>query len=273
MLYPGTYLDPMSSLFQVGFNADHPGPGILDLCNISILGSHTRHLLTTRPGGGNDLHGSLGACHGGWRQEYLELALQKWLSSHDDPPDPGTMLLYHVVHLSMYVKFLDVELLARQVLAQGNHQDSNAYGRPSSPSPPLQQCFYAKDDQEKAVWHAAKILQIAQESKTSNAGSQQQPGGCQHPIPLLESSGLGEAPHYSHAVYYASMVLWWPSADVVDKAGCEEKYHSQAKNLRRGIDLLARSPSRAAFIFKRVLQSLEAQMHETLPVLSRTLST
>ena len=244
------------------------------LCVISLLASHCRRL----PG---SLSRYLAVADGhirgsqGWRQEFLELVLQKWLSSHINPPSPSTLILYHVIHLSIYSKFNEIGRSAHFALTQKTpvasksctmlaHSDHNRFTQGETGSifsQPLstENCFTSEEDHEKAIWHANRILQVAlwMERDTDDHVSDR--------VHLLRQAGkvkVGDVTHYSHAIYYATMVLWWSNTfkNTSRRRGESGKeIPTASQTLRQGIELLSRSASQVAGVFKEILGSLESR--------------
>ncbi len=241
---------------------DSPVDSIQSLCALSLLLSHSRRLpasLSKYLQGPNS--GSRRSSEA-WRQEFLEMALQRWLSFHTSEPLPGTMMLFHTIHISMFSDFAKLEGSARDSLAQFSSLSqrpiirlpennvvpvsSNTIGE-RYPRSTERSCFSSDQDQEKALWHARKILQIAERVK---ARFPCRTGERMHLLREADQTVEGEPTHYSHSVYYASMVLWYS-----DKSNAGYS-HKETVSIFRGIELLDSSPSPVAAVFKRTLKSI-----------------
>ena len=294
MLYPSSALGHLSSTFRGDLPLDSTlsllrsftscersddqsdsasWSSIQSLCALSLLGSHIRRLpgsLSRNLEPSSDQYRS----SQGWRQEFLELTLQKWFASHATRPTPDALLLYHAVHLSLYTNFARIGRSAHLFLAQTTSspsRGSSARGAFSGPgslqrepeslshqTSSIDRCFTSEEDHEKAVWHANRILQIAKEidgDRTYNSGQRL------HLVSLAETHKVRGVTHYSHAIYYASMVLWWSNSfqmPLPQSRSEEEKSTATKQALQQGIDLLSRSASRVAEVFKQILVSLES---------------
>lgn len=242
---------------------------IQSLCAISLLASHSRRLPGSLPRR-LDSTGSKSHSSQGWRPEFFELALQKWLCSHTIQPLPGTLLLYHTIFLSTYSDFAQIGRSAH--LALGKKASGTSSGattavpldpgqRPESPlqTPSLEDCFTSEGDQEKAIWHANKILRISQDIEVK---IHRPHGERVHLLQQAEKAGTGDPTHYSYAVYYATMVLWWSqkysSPSSLEILLGNDHLIPAKQVLRKGIDLLSRSESQVAGVFKHILVSLES---------------
>ena len=297
MLYPSSVLGDLSAIFhgqgsmdstlsllrsfisyeKRDVQVDSPASSLQSLCALSLLGSHTRRL----PGSlSRYLESSEGQYQGslqGWRQEFLELALQRWLASHADQPTADTLLLYHTVHLSLYANFARIGRSAHLTLTEnpsvtdrvhkiGNNLDRRFSSQQEPGSSRRQtscteKCFTSEEDQEKAIWHASRILRMAKEIKGDSVSNLNERV---HLLRQAEKADVGMATHYSYAIYYASMVLWWSikfnnQLRPPGRQSDEEKSTAVKQSLRQGIDLLSRSASKIADVFKQILASLESR--------------
>ncbi|KIW90509.1 uncharacterized protein Z519_09156 [Cladophialophora bantiana CBS 173.52] len=244
---------------------DCPADSIQTLCALSLLLSHSCRLPSSLSkylqGSNNNPHGASRA----WRQEFLEVAFQRWLSFHTTEPSPGTMMLFHTMHISMFSSFANLEGSARDSLARSNapSRQPSAYlpannAIPVNLTPPQEQrprlpknvCFTSDLDQEKAIWHAHRILKIA-ESMSARLPSHT--GKRVHLLREAATAVEGEPTHYSHAVYYASMVLWYSSRSET------RSLYEEATAISLGIELLGFSSSPVAAVFRKTLRGLISQ--------------
>lgn len=240
------------------------------LCALSLLSSHFSHLpgsMSKYLGPSDDLNRKAGL---GWRQEFIELTMQRWLLSHVSPPSAATFMLFHAIHLSMYSNFARVQrtasnyLTSRKSSNKGQPQDQedpNKNGARSESTPPssAESWMTSEEDRKKAMWHANRILAVAEEMK---ADATENPGQRIHMSKKADGPRSGEPAHYSHAVYYASMVLWCINMSTSQPSRDEdpEKFRSSANlhMLRRAIILLSLSASQIAKVFKQTLRALQS---------------
>lgn len=244
---------------------------IQSLCAITILGAHTQCLPGHPPSNAHGTDGHFQFSSGGWRKEFIELALHKWLCSHVVPPAPDVMMLYHMVHLSMYCNFSDIERLARwttehsvndEVYTTSEFDINSERGKiPGSlRDSSHEHRFTTEGDEEKAVWHANRIVKLAQQLSLSTIGH----GGDRvHLLEQSQAATRAEMPHYSYAVYYASIVLCCATTftDFPRSKNYITTQHSKTARvqLRQGIDLLSISASRVANVFKNILKALHSR--------------
>lgn len=240
-----------------------PEFSIRGLADIAILASHSRRLpgsllrlLKSRSGPGT------GSFHG-WQQEFLELTLQRWFALHTAAPTPSAQLLFHLFHLSIYSDFAEIERTARTVkekaatrLGSAIPNSSANLGHSSHTNfsqlypVVVGKCFASEDDIRKATWHAQRIQDIALHLKGT---LHTQGAGRIHLRLETDSESCAEPLHYGHAVYYASMILW--ISTILDDGFSHGE--SRLSALQTGSNLLSRSLSRVARVFRKVLDSLQ----------------
>lgn len=120
--------------------------------------------------------------------------------------------------------------------------------------------FACDMDRTKATWHANRVLQLADEM---TMGSNNHRNNRRVKVTHISSAEhklgqTGEAPHYCHTVFFASLVLWWASPFECDtglRDGLDLALFD-ADCLQRGVQLLSRSDARVAVAFQDILQSL-----------------
>ena len=187
------------------------------------------------------------------RHAFFELALQKWLSSHTVKIQPGTLMLYHMIHLSTYTNFASIERAANDhLLRLDSHNASTGIEQDYGSSADRGTTAEAKkppfdpEVQKKAAWHAVKILDIAE---TMRPEFRFDGGQRIHLLLTAQAAKEGEVTHRNHAIYYASLFLW--------SVGRQRRSNDlNFDPIRRGIALLSPSPSRLAVVFKQTLQRL-----------------
>ena len=258
---------------ETAVQIDSPSSSLRSLCTLSLLVSHGRRLPGSMSRYQKMTDAQISGSSQGWQHEFLELALQSWLSSHSITPSSDTLMLYHTIHLSIYSNFAEVGRAAQFALTQKASTTSRSCatlprsvrGQPAreesrlEPSQPLPSeiCFTSEEDHEKAAWHAIRILQVAHEIETNTDTLH---GEIVHPQKQT-AEVKGEVIHYSHAVYYATMVLWCSvvfrtTSHCPGESG-KDKSTSTSDILLQGTDLLARSASQVAVVFRKILCSLE----------------
>ncbi|KAJ9603451.1 hypothetical protein H2200_012229 [Cladophialophora chaetospira] len=233
------------------------------LCALSIIASHLRRLPgpTARLFKSRPSHAK--AVPRDWRQEFMEVSLQKWLTLHSRPPTVGNMLLYHLSHLNLYCYFAEMEriaCMAKQMVERhpvSTHISDQTSLTASSFArwrvDALQKCFTPTKDIDKAAWHAHRIHEIATDVEIFSRSSGE-PVHLRHEV---SASSSKEPLHYSFTVYYASMVIW--SSRFLGNDDEEKDSASAADTaLRKGVILVSRSASQVARLFKRRLESLQA---------------
>lgn len=244
-----TLLDSFTSLSRLKNPIEDHTTSMQSLCALSLLQPNGQTLFR-RPSTDEGTTGSEVSSKSS--TIFFEIAMQNWLSSHSVSIQPGTLMLYHMIHLSMYTSFASTERVANDYLmrrkqsqtgaASSSHQIS-LDGRGELPGSGQAHC----ELQVKASWHAEKILTIAESMKPELCIDSSQRV---HLSLTSRAAREGEITHRNHAIYYASIILWNLSVD-----GSQKSIDSNA--LRRGIALLSLSPSRIASVFRQTLQRLE----------------
>lgn len=255
-----------------------PEVSIRGLCSLALLASHGRRLpgsllalleSPTAVDSKSDRFSSMG-----WQQEYIELALQKWRVIHTAPPTASAQLLFHVIHLNLYCSFAEIERTSRasrkdkgkpiaqvhdahQGCLEPHFENTVDFERPDSQRAALlQKCFNTAENLDKATWHASQILDIA---SSIELVSFLPSNGRVHLRREVRRIKHGEPLHFSHAVYHATMVLRLSSLlETSFQRYGEQVGGSEIDSIsRKGARLLSRSGSRAAGVFKQVLESLQ----------------
>lgn len=243
---------------KVPAQIDSTASSLQSLCALSLLVSHYQRLSTTVS---PPLESQSAArSPQNWPKEFVELALAKWLSTQIAMPTPGTLLLYHSIHLSMYSDFTEIGRLAHSTLLLNT---SNAQSRRPGETSCMgathvsdNSCQSVRENSEKAVWHAQRIFKLAREMELNPSHT----SGDRIHLLHQARKNTGDPTHYSHAVYHAAMVLWWTATTDRIRGQLlepEDNRTSTAQILRRGKVLLSRSASQVARVFKQILESLE----------------
>lgn len=177
-----------------------------------------------------------------WSSSFCELALNEWVSAHDTLPSTSVMLLFHAIHINMFVclptaQNLMVSYLNRCAASKKTSlrpQESRGADRLPEESA-LRGIFSDLQSRPKAVWHARKMLLLAQQSRESTNGLEKNNpdniGGFNCPQTDRSTTGIvdeTEAPHFSYCVTFAVVVLW---CDAVLTSGRNEKVSSKWPDL------------------------------------------
>ena len=248
-----------------------PEVSMQGLCSLALLASHGRQLpgsllaLLKSP---TDVSSNHSGCMG-WQQEYIELALQKWNALHTTPPTASAQLLFHLIQLNLYCSFAEVERMWRAsdkdkvnvTQAHAAHQDLSSQFEMdldmsnSETVLVLKRCFNTSENLDKAVWHANRMLDIAADFELASFSQ------CNGQIHLRQEASKaqgGEPIHFAHAVYHCTMVL--RTSSLLQKSFQQGEVASKSRLdsiSRRGWRILSRSSSRAAAVFKQILDSLQ----------------
>lgn len=217
---------------------------IQTLCALSILASHTGRL----PGSLARRDRQRKREQNGSRADLFELYLHKWLHIHARPPGPDadTVLLYHLIHFSIYIDLGRLSQIIREYLTRQVAVSQKSFTA----------CFMRDEYREKATWHAHKILDVASQVPF---GSNRQPT---EPIHLLKrpqgNESIGESIHYTHAVYSAAMILWCAemTASQNEQSNGMSCPAGATQILHQGMVLLHRAKARVAEVYAETMQRL-----------------
>ncbi|KAL2826249.1 hypothetical protein BDW59DRAFT_161086 [Aspergillus cavernicola] len=145
-----------------------------------------------------------------WSQTFCELALSQWANADVALSDWNSHIFFHAIHMHFLVSMAALQ----KVVA--NH---NSAGEPSKCEIPSPDCiFVAVEQRPKAVWHGHQILQLAVTAQSSEAPR----------VPL----------HFSHCIYFGTLVLWYNAAVEKDETGARQW-------AKLGIRTLQKSPAAA----------------------------
>ena len=182
-----------------------------------------------------------------WREEFFELALNKWLNVHSMPPSGDVLILFHAIHISIYAS-----IPAMQECIQSQLTDNSDLRNRVTARAAIQKCFRREDGQAKAIWHAREILSLAQRltsddvsvghQRPGNQGSGQDGGG--HP-----KAHCGRPPHFSHCIFHAALCFWCVAHE-------DDSDQWAVRQFQLGHALMTGSGCRIARVFQSILERL-----------------
>ena len=241
---------------------------IQSLSVLSILASHGRLLPGSLLGPLKLQTGHTNVSSSGWQQEYFELALQRWHDLHTTPPTYNARLLFHLIHLSFYCSFTEIEREARASLetkrsrehqvSESTQNNTTSTSRLDSARATMQRCFQSQENMEKSRWHACRILDTASHVELASVSH---PHGKVHLRQEASKARHGEPIYFPHAIYHSAMVIYLSSTlqETLPELNLEEQLGGilVASAAQKAMSLLSRSASRVSGVFKKVLESLQ----------------
>ncbi|KAL1889733.1 hypothetical protein Sste5346_008719 [Sporothrix stenoceras] len=167
-----------------------------------------------------------------WQQAFFEHSLHNWRCAHDVVPSANTMILFHAVHLNMHASLLSIQDFAKSRLFQQSQGKGDK---------PPRRLFRSDDDKRKALWHARQILHLALRMRTEGESHTQ----TDEDASLSENNSRDacevQAPHYTHALFFASLCFWCLGA---------------SREFQLGQARMARAGSEMAKVFLQLLSLL-----------------
>jgi hypothetical protein len=174
-----------------------------------------------------------------WKRAYFELALNRWLKTHEGQIDDSTMLLFHMSAIVLHTNMANIHGLVRNFLKP----------IPSRSVPEAVKQWRDSYHCKIAVLHTTLLTRAAQRiavSQRSKGFAASASTGNQGP-----SSRLGEGPHAAICVYLAILVLW--AAEVAR----EHPNWAVAKAaLEKGCNILSQFKIRIATVLMNTLRRL-----------------
>lgn len=185
------------------------------------------------------------------KPEFVELACDKWLRSHEIQVEPAARILYHLMNMSMHANLLVIQSYAHQASKEFTDKGNSL----------LQACVLRWTRGRHfpvAKWHAQRILETVDQASN---------------VSLMEGKGLNrrderqgpaltselkfskrdiEMVHVPYAIYYATLVLWCGTLLADGR-----KSLSASSYLARGRNLLSMKKLRVAVLLEHVLSKLE----------------
>ncbi|KAL6248543.1 hypothetical protein RBB50_004798 [Rhinocladiella similis] len=159
-------------------------------------------------------------------KKFFEMALNNWRCLHSIAPEPNTMLMFHLVHLNLYVSLSSLQ----------DVEQWNLY----------QQCFYSHEDKANVLWHAGHVLRLAKDMSMLAA-------------PESGETGTPLPPHFPHAVFLASLCFWRVDYEKTDDEPMPVSYDlgiTKGKEIQLGESLIFRHESGMARVYKTVIERL-----------------
>ena len=138
-----------------------------------------------------------------WKPEFVELALERWMSAKIDvlsspcgPSDLAQLLLYHLAHITLHANLGIFQNFSHQFRQPGTDNDTGMLKSLRT--------FINGAEFKVAHWHAKALLQVVKESMTAPLSRYQQLNG---------RADLMEPPHLPYCIYFATLVLWYGESD------------------------------------------------------------
>ena len=187
---------------------------LLTLCSLSLLASQiicqshsgTSNLNTDRGHEGFSSWASMV-----WRPDFVEHALDNWLSSHSTSPTREIQILFHVLHIKINARIPTIQEYAQKAFS-GELESSTSQSSRDTDANVLRQCFVGDETKIKALWHASQTLRIARELAERSAEDQHSPVGSADDGPARHvedpSKDCNTPPHFSHCIFYAALCFW-----------------------------------------------------------------
>lgn len=201
-----------------------------------------------------------------WRVPFYEILLNTWRGSHVEAPSCSAMLLFHIIHLNMFVCLPTVQDVAQEVL---RHSSTNLTRTSSSMEYSLttkwesQSCFRGEDERDKALWHAHRVFEVAKTMSSHKADpSVPKSHRCKtkdgHDADAVDRS---LPPHYPHCVFLAALCFWladnyFTSDKSIRTLGHSAHGNSEPWELQLGQVLLTRSSCGMAKVYQNILAYL-----------------
>lgn len=178
------------------------------------------------------------------RPEFVELAADKWLRSHEGPADPAALILYHLLNIAMHTNLLVVQNYAHlQLRGENFDKDKDPY------HPSILRWVNGRYYQI-AKWHAERTLECVETEIT--LGSREDSNCIRHKgFERAPMTGAIDVAHVPYAIYYATLVLWCGTAVHETRNDL-----SQLSYLTRGRNILGRQKLRIATLLDRVLSQV-----------------
>ena len=182
------------------------------------------------------------------KPDFVELAADKWLRSHDNSPEPAALILYHLMNMAMHANLLVVQ----------NHAHWSSSSETSDKDRDRHRSCIERWVRGKhykiAKWHAKRTLECVSQANSvyqkDNMISARRLG--RQPAKLS-----GEAPgsaidvaHVPYSIYYATLILWCGEGDV-------KHAFARSSYLARGKNLLSRQKLRIATLLEHALSRVE----------------
>ncbi|CAK7222525.1 hypothetical protein SEUCBS140593_004928 [Sporothrix eucalyptigena] len=169
-----------------------------------------------------------------WQQAFFEHSLHNWRCAHGVVPSANTMILFHAIHLNMHASLLSIQDFAKSRLFQRSQGKGDK---------PPRRLFRSDDDKRKALWHARQILHLALRMRTGGQSHARNDEDASLSDDTSRDVYEAQAPHYTHALFFASLCFWCVGA---------------AREFQLGQARMARAGNEMAKVFLQLLSLLSS---------------
>lgn len=181
------------------------------------------------------------------RRELLESALNKWSFAVNNKAPKPTLMLFHLVSLSIHVKVANLKHIVHQYIdpEHSNHSQSTKSSQSRvhlGPKSSSLDVFQSDMSRVNALWHAGYIIRLALEHNEANS----------------EDLIRGEFPHFSYCVFFAALTFWYAGTQQTPEnteSTCQQGHVPNAA-ISKAIEVLSVSPVQVAYGFSCTLRSL-----------------
>lgn len=171
-----------------------------------------------------------------WSTDLIELALHRWLCAHESFPPLATVLLFHLIHINMFVCIPAMQGYVVLYLSEDlRKRPSSAENEKSAAA-----IFNSSARGKRAAWHAERLLSTASTLQETYNTS------------IYDTRRSWRPLHYSHSICNASLTLWCHTIlDGLD-------FQAAKVWLSTGLSLLARAEqeSRIMVVHRTILEDL-----------------
>lgn len=200
---------------------------------LAIILAYSWHSVQIRPSSHHE---------GLWKRSYFELALNRWLKSHNDPANDTTLLLFHLGMIVLHSNMASLHGLVRSFL-QPSEQSSTVIEAIQS--------WRNSHHWRVATLHATHLMRAAKRVTMPLRSK----GGFLSSSSSARTLKTAETPHTAICVYLAVLTLW--AAEIsVD----EPNLDGARETLERGYNTLSHFNARIANILAVSLRRLEEKM-------------
>ncbi|PHH92715.1 hypothetical protein CDD83_5738 [Cordyceps sp. RAO-2017] len=233
------------------------------LTSIASLSPHLWPVMRTRFDRDADSPRLAQPGHPIWKRDFVALALEKWRGAQDRDVEPSSLILYHLMNLTLHADIDLMQRLFRSSFRQQADRDQLWEQRTRALS-----VWVRSRECEVASWHARSLLRCAEEGHPGHqdlvpSDAEHQAAAERDKADSLDEGeaaaarkGTGrpqvEAPHVPYAVFFATVALW------LGAMVAEEGHLATQAHLARGRAILSRHRSRAARQFAKMLESTQS---------------
>ena len=182
------------------------------------------------------------------KPDFVELAADKWLRSHENSAEPAALMLYHLMNMSMHANLLVVQNHARWS-SSGEISDKDRERHRSCIERWVRGRHY-----QIARWHAEATLECVDQASSAyqkdNMISARRFSRKLAQVSGDTSESAIDIAHVPFSIYYATLILWCGEGDV-------EHGLARTSHLTRGRNLLSRQKLRIATLLEHALGRVE----------------